>query len=102
MSVLCRARTACTRSLMCGFLLRRRKDFRHCSWVRKRCCPVRDSPPCLRHRTRLSRSSPPASARGKGGAGAGGQLRDPAGLPPPASPCPEGVGLWGAWDWKGP
>lgn len=61
MSVLCRARTACTFSLMWGFLLRRMKDLRHCSCVRKRCRPMRDTPPCFRHCIRLSRSSSPGS-----------------------------------------
>lgn len=66
LSVLCRARTTCTFSLMRGFLLRRMKDLRHCSCVRKHCRPMRDTPPCLRHHIRLSRSSLQGSERGDG------------------------------------
>lgn len=66
LSVLCRARTACTFSLMWGFLLRRIKDLRHCSSVRNRCCPMRDSPPCFRHCIRHSRSSPAGSGQEEG------------------------------------
>lgn len=66
LSVLCRARTACTFSLTWGFLLRRMKDLRHCSCVRNRCRPMRDTPPCFRHCIRLSRSSSPGSGREDG------------------------------------
>lgn len=97
LSVLCRARTACTLSLMCGFLLRRTKDFRHCSCVRKRRCPIRDTPPCLRHCIRLSRSSPAGSGQREGALE---QEGSPQTLQ--RSPCPEGVGSWSGWGWEGP
>lgn len=65
LSVLCSARTWCTRSLSCGSRLRRMKELRHCSWVKGCGWPRRDTPPCLSPRT-IPSSAPSLLSVGEG------------------------------------